>query len=71
MKFSLDKKVMLQPHTMMYRKYTVKLQQEDWCLQKYLSSDLHANDFPQGKVIITLICEVKSSGNCSFINRNI
>ena len=43
---------------------TVKLQQEDWCLQRYLwEENIYSNNFPQDKSIKTLIYGVKSSSN--------
>lgn len=43
---------------------TVKLQQEDWCLQRYLwEENIYSNNFPQDKSIKTLVYSVKSSSN--------
>ena len=43
---------------------TVKLQEEDWCLQRYLwEENLNPSKFPQEKIIKTLIYGIKSSGN--------
>ena len=42
----------------------VKLVEEDWCYQLFLWNDsLAASEEPRTKVIKTLICGVKSSGN--------
>ena len=43
---------------------TVNLQEEDWCLQRYLwEENLNPSKFPQEKIIKTLIYGIKSSGN--------
>ena len=42
----------------------VKLQEEDWCLQRYLwGENLYPSKFRQQKIIKTLIYGIKSSGN--------
>ena len=42
---------------------TVKLQEEDWCLQRHLwKENLNLSKFPQEKIIKTLIYGIKSSG---------
>ena len=52
-------------HTDVQKMYnTVKLQEEDWCLQRYLwEENLNPSKFPQEKIIKTLIYGIKSSGN--------
>ena len=52
-------------HTNVQTMYnTVKLQEEDWCLQRYLwEENLNPSKFPQEKIIKTLIYGIKSSGN--------
>ena len=43
---------------------SVKLVQDDWCLQQYMwQKDLDPRKLPEEKVIKTLIYGVKSSGN--------
>ena len=52
-------------HTNVQTMYnTVKLREEDWCLQRYLwEENLNPGKFPQEKIIKTLIYGIKSSGN--------
>ena len=52
-------------HTDVQKMYnTVKLQEEDWCLQRYIwEENLNPSKFPQEKIIKTLIYGIKSSGN--------
>ena len=52
-------------HTDVQKTYnTVKLQEKDWCLQRYLwEENLNPRKFPQEKIIKTLIYDIKSSGN--------
>ena len=52
-------------HTDVQKMYnSVKLQEEDWCLQRYIwQENLDPTKIPEEKVIKTLIYGVKSSGN--------
>ena len=52
-------------HTDVKKMYnTVKLREEDWCLQRYIwQSELDSKKLPEEKVIKTLIYGIKSSGN--------
>ena len=52
-------------HTDVQKMYnSVKLQEEDWCLQRYVwQEELNPQLIPEEKVIKTLIYGVKSSGN--------
>ena len=52
-------------HTDVQKLYDrVKLQEEDWCLQRYLwEENLNPSKFPQEKIIKTLIYGIKSSDN--------
>ena len=52
-------------HTDIRKMYnTVKLDQADWCYQRYIwSENLDPNKIPQEKIIKTLIYGVRSSGN--------
>ena len=52
-------------HTDVQKMYnTVKLQEKDWCLQRYLwEENLNPRKFPQEKIIKTLIYGIKSGGN--------
>jgi len=52
-------------HTDVTKMYnTIKLNQNQWCYQRYLwNNNLDPNQPPEEKVIITLIYGVKSSGN--------
>ena len=44
--------------------YSVKLAEDDWCLQRYIcQKDLNSRKLPEEKVIKTVIYGVKSSGN--------
>ena len=54
-------------HTDIRKMYnTVKLREEDWCLQRYVwHNELDPNQPPEEKVILTLIYGVKASGNQS------
>ena len=53
------------PYTDVQKMYnTIRLQEEDWCLQRYLwEENLNPSKFPQEKIIKTLIYGTKSSGN--------
>ena len=52
-------------HTDIKKMYnTIKLQEDDWCYQRYLwQEDLNPSNQPEEKIIKTLIYGVKSSGN--------
>ena len=52
-------------HTDIHQMYnSVRLQEEYWCLQRYIWQDqLDARKLPEEKVIKTLIYGIKSSGN--------
>ena len=52
-------------HTDVQKMYnSVKLQEEDWCLQRYiLQENLDPTKIPEEKIIKTLTYGVKSSGN--------
>ena len=52
-------------HTDVQKMYnSVKLQEEDWCLQRYIwQENLDPTKIPEEKIIKTLIYGVKSSGN--------
>ena len=53
------------PYTDVQKMYnTVRLQEEDWYLQRYLwEENLNPSKFAQEKIIKTLIYGIKSSGN--------
>ena len=53
------------PYTDVQKMYnTVRLQEEDWCLQRYLwEENLNPSKFAQEKIIKRLIYGIKSSGN--------
>ena len=52
-------------HTDIKKMYnTIKLQEEDWCFQRYIwQKELDPREIPEEKIIKTLIYGVKSSGN--------